>query len=124
MATRVAGNKTGNGNGSKSDGDGNKVGGQATASRAMASATVMHGQRQRQQGWKVTNRARARAARAMKTTMTVAGNKEGKGGKVMATATRVVGKRMVTATKRAMVTKTRLGGAGGVNDQPLHATRQ
>jgi hypothetical protein len=43
-ATRVAGNKTGNGDGSKSDGNCNKVGGQATASRAMALAMVTHGQ--------------------------------------------------------------------------------
>jgi len=37
----VAGNETGIGDGGKSDGDGDKVGGQATASRAMARATVM-----------------------------------------------------------------------------------
>ncbi len=44
----------------------------------------------------------------MVTAMTrVAGDKEGKGSKAMATATRVVGKRMVTATKRAMAMKTR-----------------
>ena len=36
----MAGNKTGIGNGGKSDGDDNKVGGQATASTAMARATV------------------------------------------------------------------------------------
>jgi hypothetical protein len=36
----VAGNETGIVDGDKSDGDGNKVGGQETASRAMARATV------------------------------------------------------------------------------------
>jgi len=36
----VAGNETGIADGGKSDGDGNKVGGQATASRAMARAMV------------------------------------------------------------------------------------
>ncbi len=36
----MAGDETGIGNGGKSDGDGNKVGGKATASRAMAKATV------------------------------------------------------------------------------------
>ena len=36
----MAGDETGIGDGGKSDGDGNKVGGQATASRAMARATV------------------------------------------------------------------------------------
>jgi hypothetical protein len=48
----------------------------------------------------------------------------GKGGKAMARATRVPGERMGTAmaTKGGMVTKTRLGGAGSGNDQPLHAT--
>ncbi len=42
--TRVAGDKTGNGNGGKSDGNSDKVGGRATASRAMASAMVTGGQ--------------------------------------------------------------------------------
>ena len=37
----VADDETRIGNGNKSDGDGNKVGGQATASRAIARATVM-----------------------------------------------------------------------------------
>ena len=36
----MAGDETGIGDGGKSDGDGNKVGSQATASRAMARATV------------------------------------------------------------------------------------
>jgi hypothetical protein len=80
-AMMVAGNETSNGNGGKSDGNGDKVGGKATAFRAMASATVMLGRWQWQQGWRVTNRARARAARAMEMTMRVAGNKEGKGNK-------------------------------------------
>jgi hypothetical protein len=39
--------------------------------------------------------------------MRVAGNKEGKGGKAMAMATRVAGERMVMLTKSAMATKTR-----------------
>ncbi len=43
-ATRVVGNETGNGDDGKSDGDSNKVGGQATASRAMLSGTVTGGQ--------------------------------------------------------------------------------
>ncbi len=74
----------------------------------------------------MTKRARVRAARAMETTMKVVGNKEGKGGKEMVRATRVAGKRVVTATamKRVMATNPRLGGAGGGNDQPLCATRQ
>jgi hypothetical protein len=42
--------------------------------------------------------------------MRVAGEEESKGGKVMALATRVAGKRMVTSTKRAMVMKTRKAG--------------
>ncbi len=42
--------------------------------------------------------------------MRVAGGKEGKGGKAMATATRVTGKQTVRATKRAMATKTREAG--------------
>ncbi len=122
MVTRVAGNKTGNGDGNKSDDDGDKVGRQATASRVMALATVTRGQWRWRQGWRVTNRVRERAARAMETTMRVAGDKEGKGGKAMATATRVAGKWMAMATKRVMATKTRLGGAGGSNDQPLCTT--
>ncbi len=60
----------------------------------------------------------------MATTMRVVGNGEGKGGKAMATATMVACKEMATAMKRAMATKMRLGGAGGGNDQPLHATQQ
>ncbi len=56
--------------------------------------------------------------------MRVAGNAEGKGGKAMATATRVAGEQTAMATKRVMMTKTRLGGAGGGNDQPLHTTQQ
>jgi hypothetical protein len=43
MATKVVGNKTGNGDGGKSNGNGDKVGGQATASRAMATAMVTRG---------------------------------------------------------------------------------
>ncbi len=39
--------------------------------------------------------------------MRVAGNEEGKGGKVMAMATRVAGKRTAMLTKSAMGTKTR-----------------
>ncbi len=74
------------------------------------------------QGWWVTTRARARAARAMVTTTRVAGDKVGKGGKAMATATRVAGEQMAMATKRAMATKTRLEGVGGGNDQPLCTT--
>jgi hypothetical protein len=43
----------------------------------------------------------------MAMTMRVAGNEEGKGGMVMAMATRVAGKRTATAMKRAMSTATR-----------------
>ncbi len=42
--TWVVGNKEGNCNGGKSNGDGNKVVGQATASKAMGTATAMGGQ--------------------------------------------------------------------------------
>ncbi len=55
----------------------------------------------------MTKRARVRAARAITMAMRVAGEEEGKGGKAMALATRVVGKWTATATKRAMTTKTR-----------------
>ncbi len=57
----------------------------------------------------MTNRARARAARAVEVTMRVVGDKEGKGGKAMAMATSVVGERTAMATKWAMVTKTTMG---------------
>jgi hypothetical protein len=124
MATRVAGNKTGNGDGGKSNGNGNKGGGQATAPRAMARMTVTCGRWQWQQGWRVTNRERARAARVMEMMMRVASNKEGKGSKAMMMVTRVVGKWTAMATKKGRATKTRLGGTGGGNDQPLLATQQ
>jgi hypothetical protein len=42
--------------------------------------------------------------------MRVVGEKEGKGGKAMATVTRVMGKRMATATKRAMAMAMRVAG--------------
>ncbi len=42
--------------------------------------------------------------------MRVAGNKEGEGGKAMAKVTRLAGKRMATAKKRAMEMKSRLAG--------------
>jgi hypothetical protein len=41
----------------------------------------------------VTNRTRARVARAMETMMRVAGDEEGKGGNAMVMATRVAGER-------------------------------
>jgi hypothetical protein len=44
------------------------------------------------------------------------GGKVGKGGKAMVTVTRVAGEQTAMATKRAMATKTRVGGAGGGND--------
>ncbi len=58
--------------------------------------------------WLMTATERARAARAI------------------VLATRVADKRtvMATATKRAMATKMRLGGAGGGNDRPLCATQR
>ncbi len=46
-------------------------------------------------------------ARAMVMAMLVAGDEEGKGGKAMAMATRVVGKRTAMATRRVMGTVTR-----------------
>jgi hypothetical protein len=58
----------------------------------------------------VTKRERARAARAMAMAMRVAGNKEGKGNKAMAMATRIAVEWNKTATKRAMVTATRVVG--------------
>ncbi len=72
----------------------------------------------------MTTSARAWAARAMVTTMRVAGDAEGEGGKAMGTAARVVGEQTATATKRVMATNTRLGGTGGGNDRPLCATLQ
>jgi hypothetical protein len=48
----------------------------------------------------VTKRARAKMARAMMMGIRVASNKEGKGGKAMAKATKVMGKRKATVTKR------------------------
>ncbi len=50
-ATRVAGNKEGNGDSGKSDGIGNKGGGQVTAMRAMAMATMAAGKQQQQGCW-------------------------------------------------------------------------
>jgi hypothetical protein len=47
MATRVAGNKEGNGYGCKSNGNGNEGGTRVTATRAMATATRVAG-KQRQ----------------------------------------------------------------------------
>jgi hypothetical protein len=92
----------------------------------MVMGMAMGGQLQWQGGWQVTKRARVRAARVMEMTMRVVNKEEGKGGKVMARATRVAGEGMVTmtATKRAMAKKKRLGGTGDGNDQPLRATRQ
>jgi hypothetical protein len=123
-ATRVAGDKEGNGNGGQSIGCGNKVGRQVTASRAMLTAMATSGQWQWQQGWQMTKRARARVARATEMTMRVVGNKEGEDSTAMAMATRVAGKWTATVTKRAMVTKTRLEGAWGGDDQPLCTTQQ
>ncbi len=56
----------------------------------------------------MTKRERARAARAMATAMRVTGNKEGKGDKVMAMATRIAAEWTATVTKRAMVMATRV----------------
>ncbi len=66
VATRVASDDDGNGDNDKSDGNGNEGAGQATT-RAMAAATAVAALR-------------------------VASNKEGEGGKVMETVTRLVGK--------------------------------
>ncbi len=114
MAMRVLGIKEGNGKGGKSNGDGDEGGRQATAMRAMVSRVAskqwQQGPWQRQQGWWATKRERATAARAMVMTMRVVVDKEGKGGKVMAMATRVAGKQTATATKRVMAMKTREAG--------------
>jgi hypothetical protein len=57
-------------------------------------------------------RERARVAKVTVLGMAMrgAGKEEGKGGKAMAMATRMVGKRMATATKRAMAMSTRVAG--------------
>jgi hypothetical protein len=56
----------------------------------------------------------ARVASSMAMVMRVEGNEEGKGGKLMAMATRVAGEWTATLTKSAMATKTReVGGRGG-----------
>jgi hypothetical protein len=47
---------------------------------------------------------------ALAAVMRVAGNKEGKGGKAMAIATRMAGKWTVTARKRVMAMETRVAG--------------
>ncbi len=60
----------------------------------------------------VTKRARPRVARVMVTAMRVVGDIEGEGGKAMATATRVAGKRAATATKSMMAMKRRGQGRG------------
>jgi hypothetical protein len=86
---RVVGKEEGNGNGGKSNDKGNKGGRQAIATRAMATVMEMHGPWQRQQGWQVTKRARARVTREILTMMRVAGNKKSKGGKALVMATRV-----------------------------------
>ncbi len=54
----------------------------------------------------MTKRERARAARAMATAMRVAGDEEGEGDTAM--ATRIAGEWTAPATKRAMVTATRV----------------
>jgi hypothetical protein len=76
-----SGNKEGDGEGGKSNGDDNKDGRQSTGTMAMVAATtramVMVAR------WWATNRAMARAARAMVTAMKIADDEEGnsKGGK-------------------------------------------
>jgi hypothetical protein len=55
-------------------------------------------------------RERARAARAIATTIRVAGDKEGEVGRAMAMATRMVGEWTATATKWAVATATRVAG--------------
>ncbi len=72
-------------------GDSNEGGKQATAMRAMVTATATA---------MALTWAMARAAWAIGTVMSVVGNKEGKGGKAMAMATRMLGKWTATATKR------------------------
>jgi hypothetical protein len=53
---------------------------------------------------------KGKGRRAMAMAMRVAGNKEGKGNKAMAMATRIAGEWTAAATKRAMVTATRVVG--------------
>ncbi len=55
-------------------------------------------------------RERARVARANAMAMRVTGVEEGEGGKVMALATRAMGKWTATAMTRGMVTKTKEAG--------------
>ncbi len=55
-------------------------------------------------------RARARAARVMTTTMRVVGNKEGKGGKGNEGGDKGGDSATAMATKRAMMTGTRVAG--------------
>jgi hypothetical protein len=55
----------------------------------------------------MTKRERTRAARAMATAMRVVGDKECKGDKVMAMATRIEGERTATATNGTMVMATK-----------------
>jgi hypothetical protein len=52
------------------------------------------------------------------------GQRRGQGQQGDGNGDKGAGERMATATKRAIATKTRLGGAGSSNDQPLHAKEQ
>ncbi len=52
----------------------------------------------------------------MATAMRVAGDKEGEGNKAMVMATRIAGEWTATATKRAMVTATRVWASDGKGD--------
>ncbi len=103
MGTRVAGNKEGNGNIGKSNDDSNEGDGQATAMRLMATAMAMT--------WAMAMATRLAGNKDGKakggkgdgeTSMRVANNEEGEGGKGMVAATSVVCKRKAMATKRAM----------------------
>ncbi len=58
----------------------------------------------------MTKREMERAARVMVTAMRAVGDKEGKGGKGMAMATRIAGKWTATATNRVMVMVRRVAG--------------
>ncbi len=69
---------------------------------ATATATMWAIVTARATGWRVTQRERARAARAHATAMRVVGIEEGEGSMAMVMATRVVGRRTAITTTRTM----------------------
>jgi hypothetical protein len=83
MATRVVGAK---------EGEGGKAVANATSMAAEQWRGPRRGRWRRQRGWRARKGAMAMAAKAMAMAMKVMGDKEGKGGKVMAMETRMAGK--------------------------------